>query len=435
MGGGIPWPLKAYRALSGAMTPLAGTVARQRLKRGKEDGARINERRGFSTIARPVGPLVWIHGASVGEVLAGAALVERLRELNVRILLTSGTVTSAAIIAQRFPSDIIHQFIPYDSPRFVARFLDHWQPSIGLFIESDLWPNLILSAADRRIPLIVANGRMSPRSFRRWRAAPVTMGTLLSHFEMCLAQSQGDADRFAALGSPHVFTTGNLKFDVPAPPADTIKLGQLLAATKGRPIVVAASTHPGEEEVVLDAHRRLSGRFQNLLTIIVPRHPRRGESIGGLVAQAGLQPALRSQGAVPSAATDVYVADTLGEIGLFYRAAPIVFMGGSMAAVGGHNPIEAIKLGAATIHGPHVHNWTDIYSALDAAGGARQADDAEMLIKLIGHWLSHPDERQRATGHAHKVVEDLGGALEKTLSALAPYLLQLRLESGATVHA
>jgi 3-deoxy-D-manno-octulosonic-acid transferase len=427
----LPIPLRAYRALSGAVTPLAGTIARQRLKRGKEDAARLDERRGISKLNRPPGPLVWIHGASVGEVLAGAALVERLREMGVGILLTSGTVTSAAIIAQRFPADVIHQFIPYDSPRFVSRFLDHWQPSLGLFMESDLWPNLVMSAAERRIPLIVANGRLSPRSFRRWRNAPATMGTLLSQFEMCLAQSQADADRFAALGSPHVFMTGNLKFDVPAPPADAIKLGQLLAATKGRPIIVAASTHPGEEEMVLDAHRRLAAYFRNLLTVIVPRHPQRGEGIAHLVAATGLRAAMRSRGAMPSSETEIYVADTLGEIGLFYRAAPIVFMGGSFVTIGGHNPIEAIKLGAATVHGPHVHNWAEIYSALDTAGGAQCADDGEMLIKSIGHWLSHPQERQLVTGHAHKVVEELGGALERTMAVLAPYLLQLRLEIGA----
>jgi 3-deoxy-D-manno-octulosonic-acid transferase len=427
----MPLPLRAYRALSGAVTPLAGTIARQRLKRGKEDAARLDERRGISKVGRPPGPLVWLHGASVGEVLAGAALVERLREMNVAILLTSGTVTSAAIIAQRFPADVIHQFVPYDSPRFVTRFLDYWQPSLGLFMESDLWPNLIMSAAERRIPLIVANGRMSPRSFQRWRAAPASMGTLMSQFEMCLAQSQGDADRFSALGSPHVFMTGNLKFDVPAPPADAIKLGQFLATTKGRAMVVAASTHPGEEEMVLDTHRRLASYFRNLLTIIVPRHPQRGEGIAHLVAASGLRGSLRSRGAMPAPETDIYVADTLGEIGLFYRAAPIVFMGGSFATIGGHNPIEAIKLGAATVHGPHVHNWSEIYSALDVAGGASRADDGEMLIKSIGHWLSHPQERQLATGHAHKVVEDLGGALERTMAALAPYLLQLRLEIGA----
>ena len=431
MAADTPLTLRAYRALSGALTPLTSTVVRQRLKRGKEDPARIGERRGLTAIPRPSGPVVWIHGASVGEVLAGAALVERLRELDVRILLTSGTVTSAAIVAQRFPPDIIHQFIPYDSPRYVGRFLDHWQPSFGLFMESDLWPNLVMGASERRIPLIVANGRMSQRSFRRWRAAPMTMGALLSRFEMCLAQSQGDADRFAILGSPHVFMTGNLKFDVPAPPADAVKLGQFLAATKSRQIVVAASTHPGEEEAILDAHRRLAGHFRSLLTVIVPRHPRRGEAIGQLVDARGLRHALRSQGGMPSADTDVYVADTLGEIGLFYRAAPIVFMGGSLASIGGHNPIEAIKLGAATVHGPHVHNWSDIYSALDAAGAACRAEDGDMLVKQLGHWLAHPEERQRATGHAHKVVEDLGGALDRTLAALAPYLLQLRLESGA----
>ena len=427
----MPLPLRAYRALSGAVTPLAGTIARQRLKRGKEDPDRIDERRGIARMARPPGPLVWLHGASVGEVLAGAALVERLREMNVAILVTSGTVTSAAIVAQRFPADVIHQFIPYDSPRFVARFLDYWQPSLGIFMESDLWPNLIMSASDRRVPLIVANGRMSPRSYKRWRAAPATMGTLMNHFEMCLAQSKGDAERFTTLGSPHVFMTGNLKFDVPAPPADAIKLGQFLATTKGRPMIVAASTHPGEEELIVDVHRRLAGYFPNLLTIIVPRHPQRGEGIAHLVAASGLRAALRSRGAMPQPDTEIYIADTLGEIGLFYRAAPIVFMGGSFATIGGHNPIEAIKLGAATVHGPHVHNWAEIYAALDDAGGARRADDGEMLVGSIAHWLSHPQERQLATGHAHKVVDEFGGALERTMAALAPYLLQLRLEIGA----
>ena len=216
--------LRVYRKLSFAMVPLSPAVINRRLKLGKEDPERIGERRGLSAGVRPDGPLVWIHGASVGEVLAAAALIERLRALNLRILLTSGTVTSAAIVAKRFPPDIIHQYVPYDSPRFVARFLDHWQPSLALFIESDLWPNLILSAAARRLPMVLINGRMSPRSFPRWRRARNTISTLLGQFDACLAQSGTDADRFSALGARNVVTTGNLKFDVPAPPADSAKL-------------------------------------------------------------------------------------------------------------------------------------------------------------------------------------------------------------------
>src|SRR5881227_1866487 len=271
----LPITMQMYQRLASGLVPLAPALIKRRLKQGKEDPARIGERRGIASEVRPLGPLVWIHGASVGEVLAAAALIERLRSLNLRILLTSGTVTSAAIVARRFPADIIHQYVPYDSPRYVARFLDHWQPSLALFIESDLWPNLILSSAARRLPMVLINGRMSHRSFPRWRRVSGTISALLGKFDLCLAQSQIDAERFAALGSHNVVTTGNLKLDVPAPPADPSKLERLISLTRGRPIVVAASTHPGEEELLIEAHRTLKGFFPSLLTVIVPRHPDR----------------------------------------------------------------------------------------------------------------------------------------------------------------
>lgn len=430
----LPLPLRVYRSLSTAATPLAGALVRHRLKRGKEDEARVDERKGVSGTERPPGPLIWIHGASVGEVLAVAGLVERMRAMNIRILLTSGTVTSATIVAKRFPSDVIHQFIPYDSPRFVARFLDHWQPSFALFVESDLWPNLILAGSARRIPMIVVNGRMSQRSYQRWRTAPATMATLLGQFEMCLVQSQGDADRFTALGSPHVFNTGNLKFDVPAPPADPQKLDQVRQAVQGRPLVVASSTHPGEEDILLDAHRRLAVYFPGLLTIIVPRHPERGQQVDQLAQSSGFRAAVRSRSELPGGDTDVYVADTLGELGLFYRLSPLVFVGGSLVNHGGQNPIEPAKLGAAVVHGPHVANFADIYRALDDAGGAKLAPDGEALVKQLGTWLDDREARQRASAAGRTVVDRLGGALDKTMAALEPYLLQLRLESG-TAHA
>ena len=427
----LPMTLRFYRRLSAAAVPLAPALIKRRLKQGKEDPARVGERRGMSADIRPDGPLVWIHGASVGEVLAAAALIERLRALNMRILLTSGTVTSAAIVAKRFPPDIIHQYVPYDSPRYVARFLDHWRPSLALFIESDLWPNLILSSAARRLPMVLINGRMSHRSFPRWRRINTTISALLGRFDICLAQSQVDADRFAALGSRNVITTGNLKLDVPAPPADAAKLERLMSVTRGRPIIVAASTHPGEEEMLLATHRALAGFFPSLLSVIVPRHPDRGEAIAREIAASGLQVALRSREQLPTATTDIYLADTMGELGLFYRLSPIVFMGGSLVPHGGQNPIEAIKLGASIVHGPHVFNFTDVYEALDNAGGARQADSEEALVKQLGQLLADPAARDKLAGASARVVEQLGGALERTLSALEPYLLQLRLEMGA----
>jgi 3-deoxy-D-manno-octulosonic-acid transferase len=427
----LPMTLRVYRRLSAAMVPLSPALINRRLKLGKEDPARVGERRGVSADVRPVGPLVWIHGASVGEVLAAAALIEKLRALNLRILLTSGTVTSAAIVAKRFPADVIHQYVPYDSPRYVARFLDHWRPSLALFIESDLWPNLILSSAARRLPMVLINGRMSHRSFPRWRRVSGTISALLGRFDVCLAQSQLDGERFAALGSRNVTVTGNLKLDVPAPPADTGKLERLMSMTRGRPIVVAASTHPGEEEILVETHKTLAGFFPGLLTVIVPRHADRGAAIAGMITAAGLKPALRSREELPTASTDIYVGDTMGEMGLFYRLAPIVFMGGSLVAHGGQNPIEAVKLGASVVHGPHVFNFTDVYEALDSAGGARRADTQEALIKQLGQLLADPRARDAALVASDAVVEQLGGALERTLAALEPYLLQLRLEMGA----
>jgi 3-deoxy-D-manno-octulosonic-acid transferase len=258
-----------------------------------------------------------------------------------------------------------------------------------------------------------------------------TISALLSRFDICLAQSKIDAERFSALGGRDVITTGNLKLDVPAPPADPAKLERLMAMTRGRPIIVAASTHPGEDEILVAAHRSLVGFFPQLLTVIVPRHPDRGSSIANLITAAGLKPALRSREELPAATTDVYVADTMGELGLFYRLSPIVFMGGSLIRHGGQNPIEAIKLGAAIVHGPHVFNFADVYEALDGSGGARQAETLEALVKQLGQLLADAamcDKMQRA---GSSVVEELGGALNRTMAALEPYLLQLRIEMGA----
>jgi 3-deoxy-D-manno-octulosonic-acid transferase len=427
----LPMTLRLYRKLSSAVVPFAPALIKRRLLQGKEDPARVGERRGRTRDVRPQGPLVWIHGASVGEVLAAAGLIERLRAQNFRILLTSGTVTSAAIVAKRFPSDIIHQYVPYDSPRYVARFLDHWQPSLALFIESDLWPNIILASAARRLPMVLINGRMSHRSFPRWRRLSGTISALLGRFDVCLAQSRLDAERFAALGSKSVITTGNLKLDVPAPPADPVRLERLMSVTRGRPIIVAASTHPGEEEILLQVHKILSGYFPSLLSVIVPRHPNRGEAIARTIAASGLHVGLRSREELPTATTHIYVADTMGELGLFYRLAPIVFMGGSLVEHGGQNPIEAVKLGASIVHGPHVFNFTDVYEALDGAGGARKADTLEALVKHLGQLLSDPRAREKSARAAANVVSELGGALDRTLAALEPYLLQLRLEMGA----
>ncbi len=426
----VPALLRAYRLLSAAAAPLAPLLLARRKMLGKEHPARMSERYGLSRIARPRGPLVWVHGASVGELMAVFPLIERICAREIFVLVTSGTVTSAGLAQQRLPRGAIHQFVPLDAPRFVAQFLDHWRPDLSLFVESDLWPNLILQTAERRVPLILVNGRLSESSFRRWRRLRATIGGLLRRFDLCLARTPADAERLRELGAPRIVITGNLKLDVPAPPANDAVLQAAKAAIGSRPAFAAASTHPGEEVMVIDAHRRLRQSFPGLLTLLAPRHPERGSGIAEIAAAAGLKAALRSRGQMLEPGTDIYIADTMGELGLLYRLAPIVFIGGSLVRHGGQNPIEAAKLGAAILHGPHVWNFADIYVALDKARGAEQVSDAEMLAAKIGAWLGDPAKRKSVAATARDTVEALGGALERTVGALDPYLMQLRLGRG-----
>jgi 3-deoxy-D-manno-octulosonic-acid transferase len=424
------WPLTLhlYRLLTGAAAPLAASLISHRLKQGKEDPDRVHERYGQAKVARPAGPLVWVHGASVGELLAVIPLMERLRDKGFNVLCTSGTVTSASLARQRLPPGAIHQFVTLDAPRFVRRFLDHWRPDLALFVESDLWPNLIMSCARRGVPLILVNGRVSERSFKRWRLVSGSIAALLRCFDLCLAQSAAHAGRYRDLGAPRVATTGNLKLDVPEPPADAEKLAALQATTAGRVVIAGASTHAGEETLLIEAHRRLRGSFPRLLTIVVPRHPERGPGILEIAHAADLQARLRSRGELPAPDTDIYVADTLGELGLVYRLAPIVFVGGSLASHGGQNPIEPIKLGAAILHGPHVWNFAEIYAALDKAHGAEPVSDVGRLAVRVGALLKDADERAAVVAAARETVATLGGGLDRTLAALEPYLVQIRLE-------
>jgi 3-deoxy-D-manno-octulosonic-acid transferase len=424
----LPLTLRVYRLLSTVAAPLMGVLLSHRVSRGKEDPARLAERRGESRVPRPAGPLVWLHGASVGELASIVPLVEGIAAKGFKVLVTSGTLTSARLAEQRLPAGVIHQFVPLDAPRFVARFLNHWKPDLALFTEADLWPNMILMSAERHIPLILINGRLSERSFNRWQLAPATIAAMLRRFDLCLAQSAAYAARFRDLGAPRIATTGNLKLDVPEPPAEAESLQALKLAIGDRPIIAAASTHAGEETVLVEAHRRLRNTFPRLLTIIAPRHPERGRGIVEIANVGGLTAALRSDGRLPAPRDDIYVVDTMGELGIVYRIAPIVFVGGSLASHGGQNPVEPVKLGAAILHGPHVWNFAEIYEALDAAHGAERVTDVGKLTVRVGAWLTDAAARKSVVGAAQQTVTALGGALERTLAAIDPYLMQIRLE-------
>lgn len=418
----LPRALQAYRLALSAAAPLTALLLRRRLVRGKEIDERLCERRGEGTLPRPPGPLLWLHAASVGELISVLPLIERISGRGLTMLVTSGTVTSSEIAAQRMPPGVIHQFVPLDVPRFVERFLDRWQPQLALFVESDLWPNLLIDTERRGVPMVLLNARLSERSFRRWQHLPQFIGRLLEGFDLCLARTGADADRLTQLGGRKVVVSGNLKLDVPAPPADAAALAALKDAIGARPVMAAASTHPGEDELMIAAHKRLRARRSGLLTLIAPRHPERGGQIATLARAAGLNATLRSGGARPDAATDIYVADTMGELGLIYRLAPVVFIGGSLVAHGGQNPIEAAKLGVAIVHGPHVANFKELYHQLDAAHGAELVTDGDRLAESLDALLTQPLMREHLARAGHQVVEGLGGALERTMQALEPYL-------------
>ena len=431
MSGRLPTLLRAYRIFSAAATPFTALFLARRLRRGKEHRLRLSERRGVSGMARPPGPLVWVHGASVGELLSVLPLIERIRARELNILVTSGTVTSSGLAEQRMPRGVIHQFVPLDTPMFVRRFLEHWQPDLALFVESELWPNIIVETSRREVPMMLINARLSETSFRRWRYLPATIVSLLRRLDLCLARSAADAERLSELGAPHVVAAGDLKLDGPAPPADKTKLAMLQKAVDGRPLIAAASTHAGEETTVIEAHQKLRANFPGLLTFIVPRHPERGAGLVEVACGLGLKSRLRSRGELPDAATDLYIVDSIGELGLIYRVAPIVFVGGSLVKHGGQNPIEPAKLGAAILHGPHVWNFAEVYAALDQAHGAKLIPDESKLTAAFSALITEPAARASLADAARTTVEGLGGALERTLQSLDPYLMQLRLRQQA----
>jgi 3-deoxy-D-manno-octulosonic-acid transferase len=423
-----PFGLKLYRAASGASGPLARALLRRRLADGKEDAARLGERVGEAARSRPEGRLCWIHGASVGESLSVLPLVERLtaRDRELSALVTTGTVTSAKLMAERLPPRAFHQFAPIDHPRFVARFLDHWRPDMALFVESEFWPNLLVQARRTSGFMGLVNGRISPRSFETWRGRPQTIRFLLSQFDVLIAQDRQNAERLSVLACRAVETFGNLKNAAAPLPADEDALAALNQAVAGRAVLLAASTHPGEEEIVLAATKLLKAEVPNLLVIIAPRHPARGAEINALARGDGLRAARRSAGDQIVPDTDLYIADTLGELGLLYRVAHAAFVGGSLVVKGGHNPLEPARLGPAILHGPNVFNFAETYGEMRGAGGSALVRNERELAAAARRLFADETTRSAMAEAARRSAEASG---ERVLSDIIAALDAARARS------
>ncbi len=412
----------AYRIL----TTIAGLALPHwlalRAKRGKEDPARIAERRGVSAVPRPAGRLVWFHAASVGEALSILPLVDAVLAQGWRVLVTTGTVTSARLLAERMPKAAIHQFVPLDYLPWVQRFLDHWHPELVLWTESELWPNTLSEIAARKIPAFLINARLSDRSLQGWKRAPGFAREMLAAFTLIIAQSDEDKARFTQLGATGVVGAGNLKLAAAPLPVDETALATLRAEISKRPRWLAASIHPGEDTIAAQAHHTVKARHAGLLTIIVPRHPQKAGDMAAAITAMGLKVARRSLSDIIAPDTDIYIADTMGELGLFYRLCDLAFMGKSLAVGGGQNPAEAAQLGCSLLLGPDMSNFRETSAALIGCKAAVEVRNPAALAAAIEWLLQDSRTRARMSENARAAVARHADAVNETLAHLAPYL-------------
>ena len=413
-----------YRLLTDLGAPFITLYLRRRRAAGREDPERFAERFGHASRPRPPGRLVWCHAASVGEAVSLLLLIEKLHDVypDLSVLLTTGTVTAARMMSTRLPPYAIHQYIPIDRTPCINLFLGHWRPTLVIWIESELWPNTLAALRARTIPAVLLNARMSDKSFRNWHRVKTFARELMSSFNLCLAQTESDLSRFVALGASPVKCLGNLKYASAPLPCDTEELMRLQSQSASRPVWLMASTHRGEEEMAIDAHRALEAKHPGLLTVIVPRHAARGEEIEQLLKAADLRTARRSKNEPLAADTQIYLADTMGELGLFYRLCPIAVLGGSFVRVGGHNPIEPAQLGAAVIYGPYMYNFLEIVREFGFAQAAAQLQHANEIPFAVDSLLSNPMERDKRIHAARILADQKRHILDQIIVEMDPWL-------------
>jgi len=421
--------LAAYRMAGSFAYPGIGAYVGWRTARGKEERGRRRERYGYAGEPRPADvPLVWIHAASVGESIAVASLVRTIAADGICVLMTTGTVTSAVLVRERLGDCVLHQYVPLDITSCVRRFLDHWRPDLAIIAESEIWPVTMTELARRKIPQILVNARLSDRSFQRWRSVPRLAEALIENLAHIVAQSDIDGERYHLLGARAVTVSGNLKADVEAPPVNSEDLADARRILGLRPVWAAISTHEGEEAMAADIHLRLREDRPRLLTIVVPRHVERADAVEKEMRARGLTVARWSRGELPDPTTDILLGDTMGDMGFYLRLTEIAFVGKSIHGEGGQNPLEAAMLGAAVLSGRFVQNFREVYQRLIDAGGARIVRDREELADNVAELFAHPEMRRAMIASAAGAVDEMSGGLRRTMAALDPFLLPLRLQ-------
>ncbi len=415
-----PFSYHLYVALSMLLLPFVARATTNKLRRAGVSVPRSHERLGHATEARRDGPLVWFHAASVGESLSVLALITRMGIAlpQARFLITSGTATSATLVGQRMPPRTVHQFAPLDAPGPLKRFLRHWRPDAAIFVESELWPQMLRRTHTQGTAMALVNARLSERSVNSWAKRPKLARYLFEVFDLILTQNDAMAKAMLRMHAPadRVARGQNLKSFADPLPTDDDTLFEARAALLNRPVWVAASTHPGEEEIVLAAHKKLRESIPDLHLILVPRHPERGTEVTQMIADTGLPFTRRTRGDAPGGA--VYLADTLGELGNWFALSDIVFLGGSMRPIGGHNPFEVAQSGAMVLSGNHVFNFAETYAAMEEAGAARLVADSTDLAERVAGLLADPDARKKAVDAAETFAKAETGKLDTIAARL-----------------
>ncbi len=420
----------AYSLASRLLALVAYRKVKARLTQAGIAPSRSRERLGYATEQRPNGSLVWFHAASVGESLAAISVMDEMlkHHTDLRFLLTSGTATSAEVAQKRMPPQCQHQFAPLDAPAPVKRFLKHWHPNVGFFVESELWPNMIVQTADTGCTLGLLNARLSTKSVAKWRKHLTTAKFILSHFSVLITQNQTTADNLRSIGAPqeHLHAGSNLKALAPAPPVDMAVLDATKSLLSNRPVWIASSTHDGEEHSVLAAHQILLRTYPDLCLILIPRHPERGDIVEQLIQDANLTCARRSRTDLPQPTTQVYLADTLGETGTWYALSPLVFLGGSLKEIGGHNPFEPAHHGCAIVTGPEYFNFAETYAEMIDHEIAVQIHDSAELAEQIDHWLNTPDALAATRNKSRAFISRQSGLMTQTIELMLAQLPQDR---------
>ena len=383
----MPLLIRTYLLFTFIFSVLSYLIIYLRLWSGKEDKDRFKEKLGEYERARPNSKLIWFHGASVGETLSIIGLIKEITKINDKLefLITSGTKTSSQVLSMRMPKNAVHQFVPIDTPGAVKLFLKHWRPDFAIWIESEVWPRLLIETSKTKIPMWLVNGSMSLRSYKKWRYVPLSMQYLYNKFEKIYLRDERSAGFLNQLGlSSENFTVyGSLKADQEKLEFRKSDLKEVKKSLKDKRVWLAASTHAGEEETVLKAHKHLLEVDKDIFLVLVPRHPERGKELMKLARSLNLNSSLRSKSRKINSTDQVHIGDTLGELGLWYELTRVSFIGGSITRNGGHNPYEAILADTFIIHGPETFNFDEIYQKLDERNLGKKIINSEQLFQEV----------------------------------------------------